>query len=49
MINAVPAAVYYLFIQLFGSEPDFMAEAVKIVLEYNPDIIDINFKKEIIE
>ena len=29
-------------IQLFGSEPDFMAEAVKIVLEYNPDIIDIN-------
>lgn len=29
-------------IQLFGSEPDFMAEAVKIVLEYSPDIIDIN-------
>lgn len=29
-------------IQLFGSEPDFMAEAVKIVLEFNPDIIDIN-------
>lgn len=29
-------------IQLFGSEPDFMAEAVKIVMEYNPDIIDIN-------
>ncbi|MDE5556319.1 MAG: tRNA dihydrouridine synthase DusB [Ruminococcus sp.] len=29
-------------IQLFGSEPDFMAEAVKIVLEYKPDIIDIN-------
>lgn len=29
-------------IQLFGSEPDFMAEAVKIVLEYRPDIIDIN-------
>ena len=29
-------------IQLFGSEPDFMAEAVKIVLEYHPDIIDIN-------
>lgn len=29
-------------IQLFGSESDFMAEAVKIVLEYNPDIIDIN-------
>lgn len=29
-------------VQLFGSEPDFMAEAVKIVLEYKPDIIDIN-------
>ena len=29
-------------VQLFGSEPDFMAEAVKIVLQYNPDIIDIN-------
>ena len=29
-------------IQLFGSEPDFMAKAVKIVLEYHPDIIDIN-------
>lgn len=29
-------------VQLFGSEPDFMAEAVKIVLEYRPDIIDIN-------
>lgn len=29
-------------IQLFGSEPDFMAKAVEIVLEYNPDIIDIN-------
>lgn len=29
-------------VQLFGSEPDFMAKAVKIVLEYNPDIIDIN-------
>lgn len=29
-------------VQLFGSEPDFMAEAVKIVLRYNPDIIDIN-------
>ena len=29
-------------VQLFGSEPDFMAEAVKIVLEYSPDIIDIN-------
>ena len=29
-------------IQLFGSEPEFMAEAVKIVLDYNPDIIDIN-------
>lgn len=29
-------------IQLFGYEADFMAEAVKIVLEYKPDIIDIN-------
>ena len=29
-------------VQLFGSEPDFMGEAVKIVLEYCPDIIDIN-------
>ena len=29
-------------IQLFGSEPDFMAKAVDIVLEYKPDIIDIN-------
>ncbi|MBR5684515.1 MAG: tRNA dihydrouridine synthase DusB [Ruminococcus sp.] len=29
-------------VQLFGSEPDFMAEAVKIVLDYAPDIIDIN-------
>ncbi len=29
-------------VQLFGSEPDFMADAVKIVLQYNPDIIDIN-------
>ena len=29
-------------VQLFGSEPEFMAEAVKIVLEYSPDIIDIN-------
>ena len=29
-------------VQLFGNEPDFMAEAVKIVLDYSPDIIDIN-------
>ena len=29
-------------VQLFGSEPDFMAKAVGIVLEYHPDIIDIN-------
>lgn len=29
-------------VQLFGSEPDFMAEAVKIVLQYSPDIVDIN-------
>ena len=31
-----------LAVQLFGSEPEFMAEAVKIVLDYRPDIIDIN-------
>ncbi len=29
-------------IQLFGCEPEFMARAVKIVLEYSPDFIDIN-------
>lgn len=29
-------------VQFFGSEPDFMAEAVKIVLGFKPDIIDIN-------
>lgn len=29
-------------VQLFGSEPEFMAEAVSIVLRYEPDIIDIN-------
>ena len=29
-------------VQLFGSEPDFMVEAVKIVLDFKPDIIDIN-------
>ncbi|MBQ7028203.1 MAG: tRNA dihydrouridine synthase DusB [Ruminococcus sp.] len=29
-------------VQLFGSEPDFMARAVEIVLGFNPDIIDIN-------
>ncbi len=29
-------------VQLFGSEPDFMERAVKIVLEYSSDIIDIN-------
>ena len=29
-------------VQLFGSEPEFMAEAVKIVLGFIPDIIDIN-------
>ena len=32
-----PAAV-----QLFGYEPDVMAEAAKIAMEYSPDIIDIN-------
>ena len=29
-------------VQLFGSEPNFMAKAVEIVLQYEPDIIDIN-------
>ncbi|MBP3379418.1 MAG: tRNA dihydrouridine synthase DusB [Ruminococcus sp.] len=29
-------------IQLFGCEPEFMARAVEIVLEYSPDFIDIN-------
>lgn len=29
-------------VQLFGSEPDFMARVVDIVLGFNPDIIDIN-------
>lgn len=29
-------------VQLFGSEPSFMAEAVGIVLDYKPEIIDIN-------
>jgi len=29
-------------IQLFGSNPDFMAEAAAIVAEYQPDLIDIN-------
>lgn len=29
-------------IQLFGSEPDFVAAAVKIAEQYEPDIIDIN-------
>ncbi|NLT09843.1 MAG: tRNA dihydrouridine synthase DusB [Ruminococcus sp.] len=29
-------------VQLFGSEPEFMAKAVEIVLGYDPDIIDIN-------
>ena len=29
-------------IQLFGSEPEFMAKAVDIVLRYEPDKIDIN-------
>ena len=32
-----PAAV-----QLFGSEPETMAEAAKIALQYSPDILDIN-------
>lgn len=29
-------------IQLFGCEPDYMAKAVRLVLPYNPDVIDIN-------
>lgn len=29
-------------IQLFGYEPDIMAEAAKICMEYSPDFIDIN-------
>ncbi len=29
-------------VQLFGNEPEFMERAVKIVLKYQPDIIDIN-------
>jgi nifR3 family TIM-barrel protein len=29
-------------LQLFGSEPDFMAKAVEIVLPFQPDWIDIN-------
>ena len=29
-------------IQLFGSEPDVMAEAVRFAMQYSPDIIDIN-------
>ena len=29
-------------VQLFGSEPEFVAPAIKIAEKYNPDIIDIN-------
>lgn len=29
-------------LQLFGSEPEFIKKAVKIISGYNPDIIDIN-------
>ncbi|MGN0678124.1 MAG: tRNA dihydrouridine synthase DusB [Oscillospiraceae bacterium] len=29
-------------VQLFGAEPEFMEQAVKITEQYNPDIIDIN-------
>ena len=29
-------------LQLFGSEPEFIKKAVKIINRYNPDIIDIN-------
>ena len=30
-------------VQLFGSEPEVMAEAARMSLEYKPDAIDINF------
>ena len=30
-------------VQLFGSEPEVMAEAAKMALQYKPDAIDINF------
>lgn len=29
-------------IQLFGCEPEYMAKSVRLILPYNPDIIDIN-------
>ncbi len=29
-------------VQLFGAEPDFMAQSVKIAEQYHPEIIDIN-------
>ncbi len=29
-------------LQIFGSEPEFMAKATEICLKFNPDIIDIN-------
>ena len=29
-------------VQLFGAEPEFMAQAVKIAEKYHPEIIDIN-------
>ncbi|HKK94949.1 MAG TPA: tRNA dihydrouridine synthase DusB [Anaerovoracaceae bacterium] len=29
-------------VQIFGSDPKIMAEAAKIVLEYKPDLIDVN-------
>lgn len=29
-------------LQLFGSEPEFMEKAVKICMQYKPDILDIN-------
>ena len=29
-------------IQIFGAEPQTMAEGAKLVLKYNPDFIDIN-------
>ena len=29
-------------VQLFGSDPEIMAKAAKIILEYKPDLIDVN-------
>ena len=39
---SVSAAERPMAVQLFGAEPEFMAKAVKIAEQYEPDIIDIN-------